>query len=33
MEKGEIVECGSHDELMALGGLYAYLYTQQEGNK
>ena len=33
MEKGEIVESGSHDELMALGGLYNYLYTQQEGNK
>ena len=33
IEKGEIVECGTHDELMALGGLYCYLYTQQEGNK
>ncbi len=33
IEKGQIVENGTHDELMALGGLYAYLYTQQEGNK
>ena len=31
MEKGQIVETGSHDELFALNGLYAYLYKQQEG--
>ena len=29
VDKGEIVESGSHDELMALGGLYRYLHDQQ----
>ena len=31
MDKGQIVEQGRHDDLMATGGLYAYLYKQQEG--
>ena len=31
MEKGQIVETGSHLELIAAGGLYAHLYQQQEG--
>ncbi len=30
IDKGEIVESGSHDELLKLGGLYKYLYDQQE---
>ncbi len=30
IDKGEIVESGSHDQLMALGGLYRYLHDQQE---
>ena len=30
VDKGRIVESGSHDELMKLGGLYKYLYDQQE---
>lgn len=29
IDKGEIVEYGSHDELMALGGLYRHLHDQQ----
>jgi len=29
MEKGEIKEAGSHQELLARGGIYAGLYTQQ----
>lgn len=29
MEKGEIKEAGSHHELLARGGIYAGLYTQQ----
>jgi hypothetical protein len=29
MEGGEIVELGSHAELMAQGGLYSRLYTLQ----
>ena len=30
VEKGQIVESGTHDQLLALGGLYKYLYDQQE---
>lgn len=26
---GEIVECGSHDQLMGAGGLYADMFTKQ----
>lgn len=29
IELGEIIESGTHEELMQLGGRYAYLYTQQ----
>ncbi|MDI1310261.1 MAG: lipid A export permease/ATP-binding protein MsbA [Methylotenera sp.] len=29
MEQGEIVECGSHDELISQGGHYAKLYQKQ----
>ena len=31
MDKGQIIEAGSHAELMATEGLYAHLYKQQEG--
>jgi len=30
MDKGQIVEQGSHDELMKLKGYYHMLYTQQD---
>jgi len=29
IEKGQIVERGTHDELLARGGLYATLYARQ----
>ena len=29
MEKGEIIEMGSHDELLALGGHYEQLHQMQ----
>ena len=29
LDQGELVERGSHDELMAVGGLYADLFTLQ----
>ena len=31
LEKGEVAECGTHDELMAQRGLYFYLSSQQLG--
>ncbi|UNU74244.1 ABC transporter ATP-binding protein/permease [Moraxella nasovis] len=31
MDKGEIVEMGSHDELIARGGIYAGLWARQSG--
>ena len=31
MDKGEIIESGTHDQLLALNGMYAYLYHQQQG--
>ena len=33
LEKGSLVECGTHDELMAQNGLYAHLYTIQYRSK
>lgn len=30
LEKGSIVECGTHDELVAKGGLYSELYNRQD---
>lgn len=33
MDKGAVVEVGSHSELMALRGRYYYLYQQQEARK
>lgn len=33
VDKGVIIEDGSHDELMELKGAYYSLYNQQEGNK
>ena len=31
MDAGEIVEEGTHDELVARGGLYAQLWSRQSG--
>ena len=31
LEKGAVVEMGSHEELIALKGLYFYLHSQQGG--
>ena len=33
LEKGNLVESGTHDELLALDGLYAHLYKIQSRNK
>lgn len=33
LEKGNLVESGTHDELLALDGLYAHLYKNQYRNK
>jgi subfamily B ATP-binding cassette protein HlyB/CyaB len=33
IDKGELIEAGSHEELMAQKGLYHYLYSQQERGK
>ena len=33
LEKGEIVESGSHDELVQLNRVYANLWAVQTGNK
>ena len=33
LEKGNLVESGTHDELLALDGLYAHLYKIQYSNK
>ena len=30
IDKGDLVEYDTHDKLMALNGLYAYLYNQQQ---
>lgn len=32
LEKGNLVESGTHDELLALDGLYAHLYKIQYRN-
>lgn len=31
MDKGQIIEMGSHDELIAQGGVYANLWARQSG--
>lgn len=32
LDHGRIAECGTHDELMALGGQYAQIYNEQYGD-
>jgi ABC-type multidrug transport system fused ATPase/permease subunit len=32
IEKGQIIERGTHEELLELKGMYYGLYAQQEGN-
>jgi ATP-binding cassette subfamily B multidrug efflux pump len=31
LDKGEIVETGTHDELIKSGGIYAHLWSRQSG--
>jgi ABC-type multidrug transport system fused ATPase/permease subunit len=31
MERGQLVEQGKHDELLALGGVYSKLWEKQSG--
>jgi ATP-binding cassette subfamily B multidrug efflux pump len=31
MDRGRLIEEGTHDELIALGGLYAHLWQRQSG--
>lgn len=31
LDKGKVIEDGSHDELLKLGGIYADLWTHQAG--
>jgi ATP-binding cassette subfamily B multidrug efflux pump len=31
MDRGRLIEEGTHDELIALGGLYAQLWQRQSG--
>ena len=33
VDKGEIVETGTHEELIVRGGIYQNLYQQQEGSE
>ena len=33
LEKGQLIEQGNHDELMAMDGLYAHLYKIQYCSK
>jgi ATP-binding cassette subfamily B multidrug efflux pump len=32
LDEGSIVEQGTHDELVALGGIYAHLWQRQSGS-